>query len=361
MTNTGNIDSSNHLFDEKLRYYEDTLVELLLDIAQQKRVNQKISTITAYLLIHRELTQKEIKELTGFSMGTISTILSVLIGAGNFFSKRRIPKTHKFTYSFSGELEDLTVRGIEFAISSLTSLESFLRNVLKNLENLEEENKKGAKHLSSRINELVVSFEYYKEFFPDLIKLNQFEKESIPQKNSNDENVEEIEFDNEIYVIEGDIHNQLAATPIFSTKDPQFVKILGLFITRKYLTQKSLQQTTGLSAGKISQEVNQLLFDGLIEEAAISEKGKITYSASSAGLVLLKFTRSIIGRFVKWENELKNMETGLKTNRLEYVNLKGFEQVNRIIVYMLKTIAIYKKPLELIDKELERSKQGIKK
>ncbi|MHA2131894.1 MAG: hypothetical protein ACW99L_18145 [Promethearchaeota archaeon] len=41
MTNTGNIDSSNHLFDEKLRYYEDTLVELLLDIAQQKRVNQK--------------------------------------------------------------------------------------------------------------------------------------------------------------------------------------------------------------------------------------------------------------------------------------------------------------------------------
>ncbi|MFX1243043.1 MAG: hypothetical protein ACFFA7_17490, partial [Promethearchaeota archaeon] len=104
----------DHLFNEKLRKYEDKLVDLILDIAQSKHVNPKISKLSSYLLIHEKLTQKELKELTDFSMGSISTYLSVMTGT-EVYLKERIPKTHTYTYSFLGNLEDLTTMGFEIA------------------------------------------------------------------------------------------------------------------------------------------------------------------------------------------------------------------------------------------------------
>ncbi|MFW9900134.1 MAG: hypothetical protein ACFFDY_02460, partial [Candidatus Thorarchaeota archaeon] len=50
----------SHLFNDKLRKYEDKIVEFLLDIAKHKHVTPKISTISSYLLIHGKLTQKEL-------------------------------------------------------------------------------------------------------------------------------------------------------------------------------------------------------------------------------------------------------------------------------------------------------------
>ena len=40
-------ETSSHLFSEKLRKYEDKIVEFLLDIASSKRVNPKVSTISS--------------------------------------------------------------------------------------------------------------------------------------------------------------------------------------------------------------------------------------------------------------------------------------------------------------------------
>ena len=117
--------NDNHHFNEKLRKYEKKIVEFLLDIGKSKRVNPKISEIASYLFIHENLTQKELKELTGFSIGSISTFLSVMTGTGTF-QKQLIPGTHAFMHSFSGKLEDLSTRGIEIALSSFSSLQSYL-------------------------------------------------------------------------------------------------------------------------------------------------------------------------------------------------------------------------------------------
>ncbi|GAG05555.1 unnamed protein product, partial [marine sediment metagenome] len=215
----------NNLFDEKLRNYENKLVELLLDIAEQKRANKKLSRITSYLLIHGGLTQKELKELTEFSMGTISTLLSVISEVGGFIEKRRIDGTHTYVYSFLGKLGDLTVKGVEIAIQSIISVEGFLRGTLLKVKKLEEKGKKGAKHLSQRIIELLDSFEYYKEFFPDLVKPSGggVLKRPLFQKKAVGEEVKELEFAPEVYAIEDDIHNQLATSRLFSNRDPLFI------------------------------------------------------------------------------------------------------------------------------------------
>jgi len=154
-----------HLFSDKLRKYEDKIVDFIVDIGTRKRVNPKILQISSYLLIHGSLTQKELQELTGFSMGTISMYLSVMIGMGRF-QKERIPKTHTFKYSYSGNLEEMTTRGIDIMISSLTSMNVYLNSKKKELKMLEEQNKKGAERLSQRIDELLNIFEFYKKIFP---------------------------------------------------------------------------------------------------------------------------------------------------------------------------------------------------
>lgn len=153
-----------HLFSDKLRKYEDKIANFTVDIGTRKRVNPKMLQISSYLLVHGSLTQKELQELTGFSMGTISTYLSVMIGMGRF-QKERIPKTHTFKYSYSGNLEEMTIRGIDVMISSLTSMDSYLTGKKKELKKLMEQKKEGAEHLTQRIDELLDVFEFYKAIF----------------------------------------------------------------------------------------------------------------------------------------------------------------------------------------------------
>ena len=345
----------SHLFDAKLRKYEDKLVEILLDIGQSKRANPKMAAISCHLLIHGKLTQKEIKELTGFSMGTVSTYLSVMTGTEHF-QKQRIDGTHTFTYSFSGKLEVLTTRAIEVAVSSLGSIEIYLKNKIETLKKLIGQSKKGAKQFSERIEEMLYSFDIYKKIFPsegvpaDEIQ-TQISLKTFKRFKDEQEDVKEILFDPEVYNVEDDIINQLLASPMFSTRDPMFIRILWYFMTRKYLTQKTLKRITGLSSGKISEEVNQLLENKLIYKATISDKGKITYGADF--LILLRFSRYIINRMIKWVKELEIMKFELEKNKTKLENSVGYTQIYRICDYTMGAISGYYEYAKKIDNLIE--------
>ncbi|MFX1311535.1 MAG: hypothetical protein ACFFHD_02840 [Promethearchaeota archaeon] len=348
-------EEQSHLFDKNLRQYEDKLVEILLDISKSKRVNPKMSAIAAYLLIHGWLTQKEIKQLTGFSIGTISTYLSVMIGTGNF-QKQRIEGTHTFKYSFLGELETLTSRAIEIALNSLESIATFLIKKKEYLKKLVEQTKEGAEHLLLRIEELLRSFEIYRTIFPpEDVPIKEVQKsfslKSYELLKAEKKEGKEIKFDAEVYVIEDEIINQLLVSPMFSTRDPIFIKILGYFMTRIYLTQETLQKITSVSAGKISEDVNELLEDNLIYKAKISSKGKITYGADS--LILLRFARHIIKRMTKWVKELETIKIELETKKLKLENLNGYTQIYKIYDYTLNTILKYTEYIKKMDQVIK--------
>ncbi|MFW9825802.1 MAG: hypothetical protein ACFFE4_22875, partial [Candidatus Thorarchaeota archaeon] len=114
-----------------------------------------------------------------------------------------------------------------------------------------------------------------------------------------------------------------------------------------------LQRITGLSAGKISEEVNLLLESGLIEKTDISEKGKITYGAESAGIILLKFSKFIIGRMAKWDQDLQKLKRDLEENKRNLENLKGYKQLYKICDSLLQTVSKYRMLIEILDKILE--------
>ncbi len=161
-----------------------------------------------------------------------------------------------------------------------------------------------------------------------------------------------VEFDPEVRFIEDQILNYLINWPVFRSKDPAFIKILGLFITRKFLTQKFIRQVTGLSAGKISQEINKMVDIGLIKVADVSPKGKITYVSTSAGLTFLKYTKNIIEHLGKWENDLKIIKNEMETKKKQLEHLEGYQGFYKLVSSFSPVIKIYMELLIEIQKDI---------
>ena len=170
----------------------------------------------------------------------------------------------------------------------------------------------------------------------------------------------EIQFDPEVYLIEDDIINYFLSSPMFTARDPLFIKILLLFMTRKYLTQATLQNITHMSAGKICEEVNRLLELGFIEISDKSKKGKITYVAKDAGLVLLQFTRNTINQLVKWQDELAETMNELESNASKLSDLNGFKRLYENYRFYLELISNYERALDLLDSTIKSSKIKLK-
>lgn len=175
MTVNEKINNQDQLFDEKLKKYEEKLVSFFTEIGEQKRVNPKFLKMSSYLFVHKKLTQKHLKELTGFSVGTISTFLSVMLGT-EFFEKKMIPGTHTYSYRSNVTFEDLTSKGLDTALKSFLPSEIFLKDKKETLKSLTEQDRKGASHLSQRIEEILDIFKFYEELFPKMIE-NKFDEE----------------------------------------------------------------------------------------------------------------------------------------------------------------------------------------
>lgn len=157
--------NQDDLFDEKLKKYEDKLVSIFTDVGKQKRDNPKYTKMSSLLLIHEKLTQKSLKDLTGFSTGSISTYLSVMLGTDNY-KKELIPGTHTYNYQYSGKLEDLTTKRLNDALKSILDSRRFLEKKKEELSELAKQNKKGSSHLSQRIDEILRSYEFYQDLLP---------------------------------------------------------------------------------------------------------------------------------------------------------------------------------------------------
>lgn len=157
-------------------------------------------------------------------------------------------------------------------------------------------------------------------------------------------NIEEI-FDPEIKKIENKIIKKLLNYTIFSVRGEITSKILFYFITRKDLTQSELQDLTGFSAGKISQELNNFLEFNLIK---ISKKSK-PWIYSMESVVLETFSRaiSLLKTNIKWEAKFLEMKKDLEDNKEKLQKLNGYYKVKDFIEVNLMRFTGYKVIIKL--------------
>jgi len=161
----------------------------------------------------------------------------------------------------------------------------------------------------------------------------------------------------EVYVIEDEIISYLINNPLFEGRDQFFLKVFGLFITRQYVTQNTIKRVTGFSIGKVSEEVNNLLEMGLIKIADTSKYGKITYEASSAGLMLLNYAKTILERLASWQNKLVKMKKELDDNKEKLQNLYGYNTIYEKVLLYIKIISKYSTLLDEIENAIGELKK----
>ncbi|MDD1777362.1 MAG: hypothetical protein LUQ65_04270 [Candidatus Helarchaeota archaeon] len=84
-------------YRKKLLEYEKVVVSYFVQSGQRKSTTEKFAIIYAYFLTRHQLTQKQLQELTDFSMGTISQIVNQLL-ALEMLHVYNIPGTHEKRY-----------------------------------------------------------------------------------------------------------------------------------------------------------------------------------------------------------------------------------------------------------------------
>lgn len=142
-----------YIFDGKIREHEKELVEIIKEIASKRGQTPVMGAIIGYLLIHEGgLTQQQLKELSGYSIGSISTYLSSMEKVG-FIKKSLIEGTKTYVYSFGNNLSNLTFN-VGFIKREINEqVISFVENKLKKLKNFKEE--KGHAIITERLQELL--------------------------------------------------------------------------------------------------------------------------------------------------------------------------------------------------------------
>jgi len=152
----------NHIFEGKIKDYEDLLIQFVMDSGKAKSVDPNVQLILGYIGIHKKLTQKQLKDLTKLSTGTISKKLRDILALG-IIKKEKIPKTNEYLYVNAPESYQDTA---DATLEDITKINEILKQKVIEIEKYK--NKKGAEFLSERIKNLIATFETVRNIWSDI-------------------------------------------------------------------------------------------------------------------------------------------------------------------------------------------------
>jgi len=95
-----------YLLPKEMKKYEQGLIEFFRKTGDLKGQSEVFSTILGYLMIHKNLTQEQLRNLSNYSKGAISINLKPLVKSG-FVKKKLIKGERKYLYSLEGKMGEL--------------------------------------------------------------------------------------------------------------------------------------------------------------------------------------------------------------------------------------------------------------
>lgn len=158
----------DYRYKGKIKDYEKTLINFFIDIGKNKDTPAKVQEILGYLIIHNKLSQSNLKELTGYSTGTISTTLGNLIKLG-VVQKERITSSNKYLYSMIGDLPKIFETSSDVSIEQFSLMSKYISNKLDELE--ESKGKTGYINLHTQINVLLEGYKKVSKIAPSMTKV----------------------------------------------------------------------------------------------------------------------------------------------------------------------------------------------
>ena len=114
--------------EERFELIEQRLVEIISDFGYLKGRSPKIAQITAYIYIREEVTQQLLRQLTGYSLGTVSAALQELEQLG-VVTKQASSDARGYVYRLAGTPLQVLSRSMADVKEYLSLTSGFLEEV----------------------------------------------------------------------------------------------------------------------------------------------------------------------------------------------------------------------------------------
>ncbi len=160
--------NEDYKFEGILQKIEIKLIKFMIDlVGTSSPLSPKLIEILGYLLLHGELTQAQLVELTGFSIGTISSHLNQMISL-NIVRKELIPKARTYKYIFLSGKGTIESQASFMKLEIITIAINFLKQKLEELEQFRAE--RGFELLEERARSLYNYFNWHKTVIEEKYK-----------------------------------------------------------------------------------------------------------------------------------------------------------------------------------------------
>ncbi|MFX1367221.1 MAG: hypothetical protein ACFFAY_01290 [Promethearchaeota archaeon] len=268
------------LLSGKLKEIEREIVAFYKTIGGMSSLNPRATEIFAYLRIYDVLTQEQLKQLTGFSLSTISATLRSFIRT-DIIARRMIPGTHKNLYSIKPERVKFDYNPPTQILNDLEILDSYIVEKQTGLQELQSKHPVEVKFLHRRLNSLrnyaevqrrQISREGKHSFFQEDVS------EIIPLN-------EMILYPFEIRELEENLMDVLG----YYRDDPIKNRIRGIFYVHRSLTQQALMDLSGFSRSTVSRFLREELKREYVRVLPREYRKPRVYYLESISLTILSF------------------------------------------------------------------------
>jgi DNA-binding transcriptional regulator GbsR (MarR family) len=238
------------LLSKKSKKIEREIVTLYTTVGRIMDLNPKMTEIFAYLKIYDSLTQKQLEQLTGFSLGTISTTLQLFLQT-DIISRQIIPGTHTNLYRIKRENVEFVYTPSSRIIEDHEKLDTYVVEQQEELEKIRHKYPSEVQFLHKRLNSIRNYVEVQRR------QINRKQKYSFFE-----EGVSEILPLDKMIVYPFEI-NEIEETIMdifgYYRNDPIRNRILSIFYTHRSIDQQTLMNQSGYSRSTVSRFLRQSL------------------------------------------------------------------------------------------------------
>jgi DNA-binding MarR family transcriptional regulator len=238
------------LLSGQSKEFEREIVSFYKTVGKMINLNIRATEIFAYLKIYDALSQEQLKQLTGFSLGTVSAILQSFLQA-DIISRRMIPKTHKNLYRLKPERVKFDYTPPIQILEDLERLDLYIVEKQTGLQELQSKYPIETKFLHLRLNGLRNYIEAQRRQINRKMKSSFFEEDVSGIVPLN----ERIVYPFDTRRLEEDLMGILT----HFKNDPIRSRILSIFFTHRSVNQQTLMDSSGLSRSTVSRILHQEL------------------------------------------------------------------------------------------------------
>ncbi len=266
--------------------FEHQIVSFYSRIGKMDNLSPKPTKVFGYLKVYDGLSQEQLRQLTGFSLSTISSILHSFLQA-DIVSRRIISGTHKYLYILKPERTKITYRPAIQIIEKLEKLDMDIVVEQDKLQKIESKYPIAARFLFKRLNSIRNYIEAQRRAIYKEKKLSFFKEDTSELVPLN----ELVLFPFDTKELETKIIENLG---LFKG-DPISNRIVSVFITHRSLDQDTLIEKTGFSRSTVSRYLRKALKGEYIRALPKEYQRPRIYYLESLALSILSVVRRTDG------------------------------------------------------------------